>query len=261
MIATGVITINQIIGKKIIWLPETTSTNDIAKIHAQQGAPEGLVIAAERQTNGRGRHQKAWVSQPGGLYFSIILRPAIPVERLATITLLVGISVADVLYKAYQLPVRLKWPNDILLYGKKLAGILTEASSAGMNVNYVIVGIGVNTNQDRHAWPEEIRSIAITLQEAIIQKVNNQQLLQQILSQLNHYYHLLLNDQLQIVNTFKRYDVTLGRDVIVTTQCEQFTAKALDISSDGALIVQKPDGTQQKLWAGDISLGRYYHES
>ncbi|MBW1745028.1 MAG: biotin--[acetyl-CoA-carboxylase] ligase, partial [Deltaproteobacteria bacterium] len=150
--------------KNIIYLKETDSTNTRAKELATQGAPEGTLIIAEKQTNGRGRRGRSWFSPPGGgIYFSLILRPAISPGETPRITLMTAVVLAETLISLMKLKLRIKWPNDILVNGKKLAGILTEISTEMDAVNYIVVGLGMNVNTRFEKFPSEIKKNATSI--------------------------------------------------------------------------------------------------
>jgi len=244
------------IENQIITVEETTSTNDLAKHYAKQGASEGLVITAKRQTQGRGRRGRIWHSQTGGLYFSILLRPKLPPTETAKITLLAGIAVVETLREHYGLAAELKWPNDVLINGKKIAGILTEGSISSSG-NYIIVGIGINTNQPAPTLPEPIQPTAGSLVEFINDPLDNQVLLQQFLARFNsHYYPFVQGTHLKLLDLVRKYTSLLGQEVLVVTDQATYRAQALDIADNGALIVEKPDGTKHKLLAADVTVRR-----
>ncbi|MEM3627822.1 MAG: biotin--[acetyl-CoA-carboxylase] ligase [Candidatus Bathyarchaeia archaeon] len=177
------------LGKTIILLRRVDSTNNFAKKLARYGAVEGTVVVAEEQTAGRGRHGRKWFSPKGGLYFSVILRPKMKVNKTVGVIVAAGLAVIKVLSENYGLRVEAKWPNDVLLDGKKVCGILTEVNSTGENVNYVVVGIGINVNSaTAKEFPEELKPIATSLREKLKRKVELEPLLKQCLEKLEEVY-------------------------------------------------------------------------
>lgn len=178
-------------GKTIILLRKVDSTNDFAKKLAHYGAVEGTVVVAEEQTAGRGRHGRKWFSPKGGLYFSIILRPKMRVNEAIGIVVAAGLAVIKVLSENYGLNVEAKWPNDVLLNGKKVCGILTEVNSTGENVNYAIVGIGINANAiTAKEFPEELKPIVTSLMEKLKRKVALEPLLKLCLEKFEEFYEI-----------------------------------------------------------------------
>jgi len=237
-----------------ISVEETTSTNDLARQFARQG-PEGLVITAKRQTRGRGRRGRSWYSEPGGLYFSILLKPTLPPGEAAKITLAAGVAIVEVLQKLYSLPAELKWPNDVLVSGKKIAGILCERLAHSANASSVIVGIGINTNQTISGLPKQLQATAGSIRSLAGTEVDHDFLLKQILARFDHYYHRLLSGNAsQVLDLAKHYTTLFGRTVKVVTETEVFTAKACGISEQGALVIEKTDGSRHELWAADVSI-------
>jgi len=185
-------------GKTIILLRKVDSTNNFAKKLARYGAAEGTVVVAEEQTAGRGRHGRKWFSPKGGLYFSIILRPKVKVNEAVGIVVVAGLAAVKVLSEDYGLKVEVKWPNDVLLDGKKVCGILAEMSSVGEEVNYVVVGIGINVNSViAKDFPEELKPIAASLREKLKRKVALEPLLKRYLEKFEEVYetHNLLGFQ------------------------------------------------------------------
>jgi BirA family biotin operon repressor/biotin-[acetyl-CoA-carboxylase] ligase len=176
-------------GKTIILLRKVDSTNNFAKKLARYGAAEGTVVVAEEQTAGRGRYGRKWFSPKGGLYFSIILRPKMKVNEAVGIVVVACLAVVKVLSEGYGLRVEVKWPNDVLLDGRKVCGILAEMSSIGEEVNYVVVGMGINVNSVIvKDFPEELKPIATSLREKLKRKVALEPLLKRVLEKFEEVY-------------------------------------------------------------------------
>ncbi|MGB9740299.1 MAG: biotin--[acetyl-CoA-carboxylase] ligase [Candidatus Bathyarchaeia archaeon] len=176
-------------GKTIILLHKVDSTNNFAKKLARYGAAEGTIVIAEEQTAGRGRRGQKWFSPKGGLYFSLILRPKMKVNEVVGILIAAGLAIAKTLHENYCLSVETKWPNDVLLDGKKVCGILTEVNSVGENVNYTVVGIGINANSAvSKEFPEELKPIVTSLKEKLKKKIILEDLLKRCLQKLEEVY-------------------------------------------------------------------------
>jgi len=178
--------------KNIIYLKETDSTNTRAKELAAQGAPEGTLIIAEKQTKGRGRRGRNWFSPPGGgIYFSLILRPAISPGETPRITLMTAVVLAETLISMMKLKLRIKRPNDILVNGKKLAGILTEISTEMDAVNYIVVGLGMNVNMQFENFPSEIKKKATSILIETGKQFPRVRFIQHYLKMYEKYYDIM----------------------------------------------------------------------
>ncbi len=244
-----------LIGKRILVFNDVTSTNDIAKDSAREGAEEGLVVIANRQSQGRGRRERNWDSIPGGLYFSILLRPRLSLDKIGKITLLAGISIVETLRRIYQLRVKLKWPNDVLIDGKKICGILTELSANVENVNYIVLGIGINCNQNTDLWSPQLKQIATSLNKAVGRNIDTTYLSKEILMDFERkYFSFIQGDFDQLIGLVKEYSSFLGQTVQIETTTETYLAKAVDINQEGALIVENQKGERLTLWSADVSM-------
>lgn len=181
------------IGNKIIWLEEVDSTNDYAKNLVEKGEAEGTLVIVRKQTQGRGREDRKWISPEGGLYLSFILRPAFPVKELTLITLLSAVAVAEAIEEITSLKCQVKWPNDLLLQGKKVCGILTESKVVGEAVEYVVVGIGINVNNSIEELSTGLLYPATSLREKLGYEIEVALLLKGIISKFNEHYRLTLS--------------------------------------------------------------------
>ncbi|UCC78111.1 MAG: biotin--[acetyl-CoA-carboxylase] ligase, partial [Anaerolineales bacterium] len=149
-------------GRQVVYCPTIDSTNSVAKTLAQQGAPEGTLVIADEQTAGRGRLGRRWLAPRGTcLLFSLVFRPGLKVDRAQSLNMICGLGIRQAIHELTALPAQLKWPNDIMLHGRKTGGILTEMSSSGERLDYVVVGIGLNVNVDISALPAEFRATSI----------------------------------------------------------------------------------------------------
>jgi BirA family biotin operon repressor/biotin-[acetyl-CoA-carboxylase] ligase len=229
------------------------STNREAKRLARQGAPEGTLVIAESQSKGRGRLRRLWVSPPGkGLYLSVILRPKIPPQWGPRITLTAGVALAAALQEIGITP-ELKWPNDVMVGHRKVAGILTEASCGKKGLFFVVVGVGVNVNTDLTDFPASIRDLATSLSLSSGKVMSRVVLLQTLLYQLEQWYERLCQGAFAtILETWRQYDITLGRCVEVSLPGSSLAGVAEDLDTDGALLVRDKRGRVHRILVGDV---------
>jgi BirA family biotin operon repressor/biotin-[acetyl-CoA-carboxylase] ligase len=250
----------KIFGKQgIHYFKEIDSTNSRAKELAADGAPEGTLVIAEEQTHGRGRKGRSWFSPPGGaIYVSLILRPTIPPSEAPTITLLTGVAVAEALRSLMPLEALIKWPNDILINNKKLAGILTEISTEMDAIDYVVVGIGINVNIPLESFPKEIREIATSI---LIEKGNHFpriDIIRAILYSFERYYELSKQSGFEpIIQKWKTLSDMIGRQATVDVMGRQYTGRVHEIENDGILILKDEQGTLHRIFSGDVKLNGF----
>jgi BirA family biotin operon repressor/biotin-[acetyl-CoA-carboxylase] ligase len=232
------------------------STNDYAKELASYGAEEGTVVIAETQTAGRGRLGRKWISPRGGLYFSLILRPTTSAEEAAKLVFVAGLAVAETLNGVYGLRVQTKWPNDVLINGRKVCGILSEMCTAGERVNYAVVGVGVNANIDvGKEFFGELKAVVTSLESELDSKVRLEELLRALLEKFEEIYGQFLKDGFgPIREKWKAYAGFLNSQVEVAGQAETLCGSALDVDGDGALILRLEDGSVRHIFVGDVSV-------
>ncbi len=241
-------------GKRIHHFQTIDSTNSKAYQLALSGAEEGEVVVSESQEKGRGRLGRQWFSPPSlNLYLSVILRPRIPPHQAPLITLMAAVATADAIRKFSGLPPLIKWPNDILLRDRKVAGLLNEIHSEMDRVHFVILGIGVNLNMDEQQFSKEIRSIATSLKIEMGQTVSRKDFLESLLLELESWYSIFLKEGWAVVlNAWRERADIKGRKVKVTSFGETVVGTAIDVDSDGALILETEGGKQKKVMAGDV---------
>ena len=244
------------VGKRIIFYPRVSSTQEVARGLAEQEAEEGTVVLAGEQTEGRGRWGRTWVSPPGsGLYLSVILRPRLSPSQITQIPLVASVGVAEAIRQATSLRPEIKWPNDVTVNGKKLAGILSELSVQGERTNYVILGIGINVNTDIQLLPDKVRDAATSLAEETGGSVSRAKLLRCLLDELGVVYHeFITRGFASLRERWKLLSSTLGNLVRISNGAVEIEGKAVDIDPDGALIVQQQNGSRARITAGDVSL-------
>lgn len=237
--------------KKIIVFNEIQSTNSKAKELARKDEEEGTIVIARIQKKGRGRYDRLWESPEGGLYLSIILRPDCPPNKATLLTLVTSLVVSKTI-NSYNLSSDIKWPNDVRVKGKKIAGILIESEGHGNKVEYIILGVGINLNTDTNLLSKKIRLISTSLSEEIGNSVDYYNFLKNLLFNFDKYYKLFLDKKFDsILKEWKNQSDTLGRRVRIITSSEQIIGKAYDIDQSGFLIVIKDSGECKKVASGD----------
>ena len=246
------------IGKKLLFFSRVDSTNEELKRRARTGAESGLVCTAEQQIAGKGRLGRSWVSPPGtGIFASVLLRPDIPPTEVPGITLAAGLAVCRAVQTTTGCKAKIKWPNDVLIGNKKLCGILTEIAAEADKVDFIIIGIGINTNNAH--FPEEIAHKATSLLLETGHRIDRRTLLREVLKQLEIYTDEFFTDATgSVVNEYKTECATLGRQVQVLRGKEMLEGTAVDISDTGALIIQQPNGVRITASAGDTTVQGLY---
>lgn len=244
----------RIVGRDILILARVDSTNTRAMEMAAGGAPEGTVVIAETQTGGRGRLGRKWLSPEGNLYLSVVLRPDIALSRAPLLTLMGAVAAATAIRTACGLEAGIKWPNDILLRGKKAAGLLTEMSAEQDRVRHVVLGIGMDVNMDVNALPPEVRELTTTVARESGTAVDRTALLRQVLRKLDEWYRLFLDREDEVLGAWRALNVTTGNRVAVTGAREMIEGLARDIDNEGRLVIEQDDGTVRSVSAGDVSI-------
>ncbi|HIE31988.1 MAG TPA: biotin--[acetyl-CoA-carboxylase] ligase [Methanosarcinales archaeon] len=233
------------VGKEIYYFDEIKSTSVKAKELAADN-PDGTVIIAEKQLEGRGRMGRGWYSPPGGIWFSMILKPKIPPDHVHRLTLVAGVAVAEVINEL-GLRAEIKWPNDILINEKKVCGILTEMEAELDVVNYVIVGIGIDANIDLNMLPPITMLQTTSLREELGEDVDRIVLIRNILESFErHYTAFVKGDFDSILKSWREHSTTIGRRVRIVTRFRAIEGEAVGIDHDGELIVELDDGTVEK---------------
>lgn len=232
------------------------STNLRAKEMAAQGAPHGTLIVAEHQTQGRGRRQRTWFSPlQQGIYASLILRPTIVPMQAPRMTLLAAVAVADTLNALTPLPARIKWPNDILVQGRKIAGVLTEISTSMDTVDYMVVGLGLNVNIPPADFPDEVRKQATSILAETGASFSRLRLLRGYLEHFEYHYDIFMNIGFDpVMQRWKSLTEMLGRRVSVEIIGRQYVGEVRDLDQDGFLILQDDDGQTCRIFSGDVTL-------
>jgi BirA family biotin operon repressor/biotin-[acetyl-CoA-carboxylase] ligase len=242
------------IGKKINYFDYLSSTMDLAMQLGINAAANGTLVLAESQIKGRGRLGRDWFSPKyKGIYLSLILRPKILPAACPILTLMSAVSVCEAVKAIIDLDVQIKWPNDVLIHDKKVAGILTEMNAEVDKVNFVVIGIGLNVNNDK----KSLITQATSLKQEYGQEISRVVILQELLRRLENNYFLLEEKGAQeIINKWRNFTLTLGTRVKVDYQNKHIEGQAVDIDMDGALLIRKDSGFIQKVSSGDVTACR-----
>jgi len=233
---------------RMVYLQEAPSTMDLAKELARKGCPAFTTVVAGRQAQGRGRLRRVWSSEEGGLYFTVVLRPRIPVLWSARVNFLASFTLASILRQGYGVDAGLKWPNDILVGGRKLCGLLSEMESEGEQVNFINIGIGLNVNND----PPKVQPPAVSLKALLGREVPRRELLSRFLDALEQ--GIAAESWDRVVGDWKTCSVTLNRPVRIVTTKEETSGVAVDVDENGALLLRQSDGTMATILYGDCFL-------
>ena len=231
--------------QRIHYFPEIGSTMDVARELAKKGAGEGTIVIAEAQTRGRGRLSREWLSPGGGIYFTLVLRPGISPAYAPRINLMASVAVAATIKKLFGLKAKLKWPNDVLIDGRKVSGILAEMDAEMDVVNFVNVGIGINANTSIPQFEKKVTS----LKDMLGKEISRKEFLSALLVEIERRQPLLM--EADLLQEWKKLSVTLNKDVRIVAPGEVIVGRAIDIDTTGALIVEEKNGSLKKAMAGD----------
>ena len=238
------------VGQKVIYYPTVTSTNEIAKEKAKQGALEGTVVIAGEQTAGKGRRQRIWFSPKGSIALSVILYPRL--DSLPSLIMLASLAVVRSIETVTSLKPRIKWPNDVLVNGRKVCGILVESEVRGSKVGYAVVGVGVNVNLEASNLPAMLPG-ATSLSDELGRDVSLPGLVRRLLVEVEGLY-LALESGGSIYEGWRDSLVTLGKEVSVESDGSRYIGIAESVARDGSLWLRHPDGGLSQIVAGDVSL-------
>ncbi len=232
----------------ILYYPEVTSTMDVARDQARNGCPDLTVVIAGRQTKGRGRLRRNWLSDDGGLYFTMVLRPHLPVSSSFKVNFLASLTMVRIIREMLSIDAMVKWPNDILVDDHKLSGMLSEMEAETDRINYISLGMGINVNNN----PSRVQPMATSLKKVINRTVSRKEMLARFLDEFGRRISRI--DTEDVISEWKQYTVTLGRHVRIETLRDQSEGLAVDVDENGGLILELADGTQKKIVYGDCFL-------
>ena len=244
----------------LLWFDSIDSTNTMARELARQGAPHGTVLIADHQTGGRGRRGRSFHSPAGsGIYMSVILRPRCAPQQIMHLTCASAVAMCDAVEAATGLRPGIKWTNDLVCGKRKIAGVLTELGFDNRgNVDFAVVGIGINCCQQEADFPEDIRGIAGSLVSVTGQKIDRAVVAAAMMDALYRMDAELLTRKAHILNRYRQDCITLGQEVSLVRGEEVRHGTALDIDEDGALIVRFSDGQISAVNSGEVSVRGMY---
>ena len=229
----------------ILYYPELSSTMDTAKDLARKNCPDLTVVVAGRQTKGRGRLKRQWRSDDGGLYFTMVLRPDLPVLLSSRVNFLASLTLAHVLRELFQIDAAVKWPNDILVDGYKISGMLSELEAETDRILFINIGMGINVNND----PSVGEPGASSLKKIAGREISKKTLLARFLDEFEQRLKKAKFEN--VISEWKKYTVTLNRRVKIVTHKEVSEGLAVDVEPDGALVLELADGSHKKIVYGD----------
>jgi len=245
----------QFIGRKMQYLENTPSTNWVGKQICSEGDMEGLhglVIIAEEQTGGIGRMGRVWVSPSGGIWITIVLKPVIPIDHVFMVTMAGSVAVARAIRKEFDLGALIKWPNDILIGNKKVAGLLLELSAEADTIHHCLLGIGIDVNVPLSQFSPDLQKEITSISTEVGHEVDRATFLARILKEFENRYLLIESGEYEaIIREWKSLSCTLEHRVHITTMKNSFEGAAIDIDEFGALIIRKDNGKIERVIAGD----------
>ncbi|USK48647.1 biotin--[acetyl-CoA-carboxylase] ligase [Bacillus sp. CMF12] len=244
------------LGRQIHHEESVDSTQKIAHRLAYEGAQEGTVVIAEEQLSGRGRMDRRWHSPKStGVWMSVILRPNIPPPKAPQLTLITAVAVVQAIEELTDLTPQIKWPNDILMNGKKVTGILTELQADADRIISIIIGIGINVNQELDDYPDELKDIATSLSIEKGEKLSRAELIRVLLGKLEDLYKLYLDKGFYPIKLlWESYAVSIGKNLTARTITGSIYGKALGITEDGVLMIEDSSGKVHHVYSADIEL-------
>ncbi|MNW25649.1 Bifunctional ligase/repressor BirA [compost metagenome] len=243
-------------GQELRVLMTTASTQQVAMELAESGMAEGLTVLAEEQTGGRGRFGRKWFSPPGkGIWMSIILRPQQPLQYTSQLTLLTGVAVCRAIRQCTGVQAEIKWPNDLLVNGRKLCGILLESAVEDQRLRYCIAGIGIDVNMETDDYPEELKKLATSLRLESGKVINRTELIAAILSELESLYDLYAEQGFTpIASLWEALSASIGRRIRSVIRGETVEGTAMGLDTSGALLLRLDDGQVVPVFSGEIEL-------
>lgn len=244
------------LGHYVHYEESVSSTQKIAHKLSYDGVPEGTIVVAEEQVAGRGRLERSWFSPKyTGIWFSIILKPTIPPQQAPQLTLLAAVGVVRGIKAATGIQAEIKWPNDILINGKKIVGILTELQAEADRIHSVIIGIGINVNQQLDDFSDDLKETATSLAIIKDSKLNRSEILQAILKEMEDLYIDYLENGFQVVKLlWESHAISIGKQITARTFNDSLTGKALGITDDGVLLLEDHSGKIHHIYSADIEI-------
>lgn len=232
----------------------TNSTNDVAKDLALKGLQEGTLVVAEKQHKGRGRLGHSWSSPPGGIWFSLLLRPSLPVRTAPRFAIWTAVAVAQTVKELTGLALQIKWPNDLMIGGRKAGGILVEMAAEIGCIDYLVIGVGLNANFKVEQLPPELQTSATTLLDCLGWKVNRAQLIAALAANFISSYKQVEHNFAEVLEHFQQLSETLNKQIQLKATAKVYQGKAIAIDSQGALVVKLNNGQTKHFQAGEVTV-------
>lgn len=241
-------------GKSILLFDSVESTQNLARAAAEEGAAEGTLFIAEQQVSGRGRMGRQWVSPRGkGIWMSMVLRPTVPIHFAPQLTLLTAVALCRSLKKLTALPIGIKWPNDLLIDGKKISGILLESAAEEERLRYVIAGIGISVNLETEDYAEELLDKATSLAIASGQKWDRVDVIADFLKEWEQLYNLYQEQGFSsIITLWEALSVSLGKKVRLLTPQGDMVGVPIGLDESGAIRIRQEDGTEKSVFSAEM---------
>ncbi|MGG4491933.1 biotin--[acetyl-CoA-carboxylase] ligase [Metabacillus idriensis] len=246
----------EFMGRHIHFEEVVSSTQKIAHSLAGDGAEEGTIVVADQQTGGRGRLARAWYSpKQTGIWMSMILRPKIPINKTPQLTLLTAVALIQAIEEVTGLTPEIKWPNDIMINGKKIVGILTELQAEADRVHSVIIGVGMNVNHTLDQFPEELQAIATSIAEETGEPADRAQVIQAIMKNFEKLYtSYLIHGFKPVKLLWESYAISLNKALIARTLHGTIRGRAIGIDDEGVLLLETAEGKIEKIYSADIEI-------
>ncbi|MFC1947135.1 biotin--[acetyl-CoA-carboxylase] ligase [Chloroflexota bacterium] len=242
----------RMIGQRILYYPSVTSTNEIARTEAGKGVQEGTVVIADRQTAGRGRLKRTWLTPVGNIALSVVLYPEKRI--LPSLIMMASLAASHSIETVTGLKTQIKWPNDLLINGRKVCGILIESDVGNEKVNFAVIGIGINVNAGKDVL-SGVQTPATSLYLETGKEVSHLQIIRELLKATDNLYYTITSGG-SVFSEWRDRLITLGKEVRVTSGEEMFEGIAESVNTDGSLLVRSPDGSLNRVIAGDVTLRR-----
>ncbi|WP_044336372.1 biotin--[acetyl-CoA-carboxylase] ligase [Rossellomorea aquimaris] len=244
------------LGRVIHYEESVQSTQRIAHVLAGDGAAEGTLVVADEQTAGRGRLMREWHSSKGtGIWMSLILKPLLPPQKAPQFTLITAVAVVQAIEEVTDLHPQIKWPNDILIDGKKVTGILTELQAESDKINSIIIGIGMNVNHTREHFPDELQTIATSLAIEQGNTLSRSEMVQKVLERIEALYSIYMKEGFTPIKLlWESYAISIGKKIRARTINGTIEGKALGITDEGVLKIEDSTGTVHQIYSADIEV-------
>ncbi|MFS0781412.1 biotin--[acetyl-CoA-carboxylase] ligase [Bacillus sp. 1P06AnD] len=247
---------SDVFGQLIDYEDSIGSTQKKAIEMANEGAPEGTIVVADEQTGGRGRMARKWHSaKRTGIWMSVLAKPNIPIQQAPQLTLLTAVAVVQAIEDVTGVQAEIKWPNDILIKGKKMTGILTEMQAEADGIHSIVIGIGINVNQSIEDFPEELQEKATSLRVQCGQMVSREALIGSVLKRFESLYQIYQSKGFKVIKTlWESYAVSIGKTITATTLQARVTGIAMGITDEGVLLIKDGSGTVHSIYSADIDI-------